>query len=382
MDWAAIAWYAGLLAPLIGMACIAALNMITFPRLHRSQVDTYPAVSILIPARNEADRIGETIRKLLTQDYPDYEVIVLDDESSDGTREVVESAAAGDPRVRVVDGLPLPEGWSGKPWACNQLARQAKGTILVFTDADVHWEPESLSALISRFTHSKAHLLSVWPTQETHGWAERLVVPMMAFTVLAYLPEILVRHCRWTSFSAANGQCMVFRKAAYERIGGHESVRSTVLEDVRLARLVKRSRFRLAMADANGLIRCRMYRGWDEVRDGFAKNLLAGHGGSPLFLAFSALFHWTWFLMPWIALPIAVLLSLPVPSQVTLATMIVLACAVRALTAMMSRQRIRDSLLMPVSTVLMTLIAWRSLVWHMSDGGPRWKGRILNAREE
>ena len=142
-----IIWIFALCA-LIVIVLISVLNALTFPRLRPASPARTPHVSILIPARDEADVIGVTVVSHLRQDYPHYEIIVLDDSSADGTSELALEAAAGDPRLSVIGGEPLPGGWLGKNWACHQLSRQAEGDILIFTDADVRWAPEALSARI------------------------------------------------------------------------------------------------------------------------------------------------------------------------------------------------------------------------------------------
>lgn len=354
---------------LIVMALTAIVNALVFPRLRAQSAPTpYPRISLLIPARNEATVIGQTVCHLLRQSYPDFEIVVLDDHSTDGTAEAVRLAGQGDPRLRVLAGQPLPPGWLGKNWACHQLAAAASGEWLVFTDADVRWMPGALAAAAGMMQFSGADLLTVWPTQQVESWGERLVVPLMALAIVGYLPLPLVHHTPWRFFAAANGQCMVFRRGAYERVGGHEAVKGQIVEDVALARRAKARGLRLRMADGAGLIVCRMYQGWPSVRDGFAKNILAGHGDSVPFLMLSGVFHWLVFVFPWLWLlggrPAALLL-------------VSLGVAVRAVTAAVTRQRVADAVLMPISVLLMTVIAAHAVWWRWRFGGVRWKGRTI-----
>jgi len=350
---------------LVLIALIAILNALTFPRLHLSSLVSHPLVSVLIPARNESALIAETVRSWLAQTYPNFEILILDDNSSDGTADLVCRAANGDPRLRILAGKPLPDGWKGKNWACHQLSQAARGDLLLFTDADVRWQPQALTALIAEMTHTRADLLTVWPTQETHTWAERLVVPLMGFVIIGYLPVLAVHYIPWTVFAAAMGQCLVFRRSAYEQIGGHAAVRNALVEDMALAYAIKRKRLRLRSADGAGLISARMYRGWPEVRDGFAKNILAGHGSHLAFLALSTIFHWSLFLFPWVWLFF---------DPLSAALLCTLGVLTRALTAAVTRQRLADALFLPVSVLLMMVIAGRAVQWHFT-GGPRWKGR-------
>lgn len=364
------------------MAVTALLNAPFLLRLRRSPSSPRPPdqptrVSLLVPARNEARVIGRTVAALLAQTYPRFELLVLDDDSADETAELAGRAAGADSRFRLLRGQPLPSGWLGKNWACAQLAAAAQGDLLVFTDADVAWQPDALAALVEQMARSGADLLTVWPTQTTLSWGERLTVPLMALAILAYLPLAAVHYLPWPVFAAANGQCLAFRRSAYTAVGGHHAVRNNVVEDVALARLAKARGLRLRLYDGNRLIGCRMYESWDEARRGYAKNILAGHANSVPLLALSTVAHWLVFVGPWGWLPIALLRGgawLP-PLLLWLTTV-----GVRALTAALTHQRLRDALLMPVSVALMTRIA-ADAVLGRRRGGAEWKGRIVPSGE-
>ena len=324
------------------------------------------------------------MQRLLRQDYPHFELVVLDDDSRDGTLQLAMQAAGGDRRMRAIQGKPLPAGWTGKNWACHQLAGQAGGEVLVFTDADVHWQPGALHRLAGWMQRTRADTFTVWPTQETGSWAERLVVPMMNFAILAYLPELCVRYTPWKSFAAANGQCLAFRREAYAHCGGHAAVKEDIVEDVALARRTKAQGLRLVMALGEGQIGGRMYTSWYEVRSGFAKNILAGHGDRPAFLILSALFHWLVFVLPWLWLALGITSGSGIPW--TPLAMIALGMGVRALSAALPpelpaavalSQRLAGAVLLPVSVVMMSIIAGQSLWWRYRHGGPQWKGRTV-----
>ncbi|MGC9348152.1 MAG: glycosyltransferase [Anaerolineae bacterium] len=362
------------------IAFITIVNVLTFPRMDEAPLPTRcPSVSVLIPARNEADIIGSTLRRLLEQDYPNLEVIVLDDASTDGTTSAALAAAGGDDRLRVIQGAPLPEGWLGKNWACHQLGQAATGEILIFTDADVIWAPIAVARLVGEMEKRGGDLQTVWPTQITVTWTERLVVPLMAFVIVGYLPLLAVHHIPWPIFAAAMGQCLAFRRTAYDAVGGHAAVRDSIIEDVTFAKEIKRLGGRLRVADGGNVICCRMYHNWHEVANGFAKNILAGHGDSIPFLLLSWAFHWLLWLLPWIWLILGAVTQTPWWPWWPL-LLIGLGVGVRALTAAFSRQRVRDALWMPVSTLLMAVIATRSIWWRLRYGGPRWSGRTISTR--
>lgn len=361
-------------AALLVIALMTLVNSLWLPRLQPPATASTTPVSVLIPARNEAAVIGQTVQALLQQTHTAFELLLLDDNSTDGTAEVARAAAQGDSRLRIISGQPLPTGWLGKNWACQQLVEAAGSDHFLFTDADVRWRPAALAALLHHAETTRADLLTIWPTQETQTWAERLVVPLMSMVVLGYLPWLLVHHTPWSPFAAANGQCMLWRRRAYEAVGGHAAVRDNVLEDVTMARLAKAGGRRLRMADGNKQVACRMYTDWPTVKAGYAKNILAGYGNQPLFLVLGGLFHWLLFVLPWLWLA----LGWATPAwPLWPLLLIALGLAVRAVSAAVTHQRPHDALGMPLSVWLMTLIAVQSLWWHFRYGGPQWKGRQL-----
>ncbi len=384
--------------PLLIILFTATLNAVSFPRLRRppkpkpprpgQQVNLdltrplpLPYVSVLIPARNEAETIAYTVKALLAQTYPAFEIILLDDQSMDGTGDIARNAANGDKRLTVIQGQPLLPGWLGKNWACQQLANAARGEILLFTDADVQWKPHALEALIRQMTRTKADLLTVWSTQTTVTWSERLIVPLIALVILGYLPAFLVHRTPFAAFAAANGQCLAFRRKAYTAIGGHISVRDRIVEDITFARRIKAQGLRLRMADGAGLITCRMYRNWRGVRDGFAKNIIAGYGGKIGFLLLATAFHWLIFLAPPLWLLFGWLLPLDTLYPVMPLVLTFIGLAIRALTALATRQRVQDAIFMPISALLMTVIAARAVYWQTRYGGVMWKGRIIKPED-
>lgn len=364
---------------LLVMLVVVLHNWWLFPRLTKVPhvTDAQPCVSILIPARNEAHNIGHTVAMVLGQHYPNFELLVLDDHSTDATATVATAAANGDPRFRLLTGESLPAGWGGKNWACHQLAAAAQSAWLLFTDADVQWQPEALAALLTIREQTDADLLTVWPTQITQSWGERLTVPLMSLAIWAYLPLWLVHATPYRAAAAANGQCMLFRQRAYSNAGGHAAIRGQVLDDVLLAQRVKGTGARLRMADGAGLIACRMYHNWQEVLHGYAKNILAGHQQSPLFLLASTLFHLLTFIGPWFWLLLGRTWPLPGWPLWPLC-LILLTLFLRAFTAHATGQRIIDALFLPLSVLLMTRIALQSLWWHWWHGGPQWKGRTIS----
>ena len=267
--------------------------------LESSSLLKTPRISLLLPVRDEALNLTETLPRLLEQTCQGgVELIVLDDGSSDGTLELALELGCGFAHFQVVRGQALPEGWMGKNWACQQLSERAGGKILIFTDADVLWETGALEAVVSELERSGADLLTVWPRQKVGGWSERLLVPLIDAVLLACFPYPLA-YVPSAGAAAGNGQLMAFRRSAYERIGGHARVCGEVLEDVKLARIVKGTGLKLRLALGGAAVGVRMYRGYAEVLEGFGKNLRSFHGGSRALLIGSLAFHLALYTAPW-----------------------------------------------------------------------------------
>jgi len=210
------------------------------------------------------------------------EVIVLDDGSTDGTASVLGEllATLDDPRLRVVTGTQEPPpGWLGKPWACQRLAEQAGGTVLLFTDADVRLMPQAVRAAVRALRRRQLGLLSAYPRQVSEGAVPRLVQPLLVWSWASTLPLAIAERSSRPSLSAANGQFMVFDRDAYWRIGGHEAVASDVLEDIGLMRAIKGASLRGGLVNGRDLATCRMYRDARDLREGYAKSLWAAFGG-------------------------------------------------------------------------------------------------------
>ncbi len=259
--------------------------------LDKETSDRTPRVSVLVPARNEEKNIEAAVSFLLAQDYPNFELVVLDDLSMDNTPVIL--GKMENPRLRVRKGTDLPPGWIGKNWACHQLAQHAVGEFLLFTDADTRHSSSALSAAVAVMEKEKLDLLSVIPREETKSWAEKLLVPIVPWAIMSFLPLALAYRMRRPAFTAANGQFLMFRRTAYERIGGHAAIKESVVDDLALVRRAARLGLLWRLYDAQNLVACRMYHTSREVFDGFGKNLFGAFG----FKIIPFVFVWLWLLL-------------------------------------------------------------------------------------
>jgi len=234
-----------------------------------------PHVSILVPARNEEKSIEACICSLLKQDYPSFEVIVLDDQSDDGTLSVLERVVQAHPKLKVLRGSTPPASMAGKNWACTQLADQAVGDLLFFTDADTVFMPQALRLIVSELYRQEADLLTGFPRQSVHSWGERLLVPFFSWVMLCFVPLWLAYRLKIPLLASAVGQMMIFRREAYQKIGGHASLGIEIVDDLALTHKVKASGLRWRMMRLTDLVSCRMYQGGRQAFEGFSKNLFA-----------------------------------------------------------------------------------------------------------
>lgn len=240
-----------------------------------------PLVSIVVPARNEERNVEGCVRSLVAQHGIEVEVIVVDDASTDRTREILARLAAEFPNLRVVNGAPLPPGWAGKPWACAQGARVAKGGWLLFTDADSRHAPEAAASTLAFALAAGVDALTIMTHQELGSFAERALLPSILGLILFASGSVAeLNDPAQPEHALANGQFILVERRAYDALGGHDALRGAIVEDLTFARNLKADgRFRLLLADGCDLVRVRMYRSFAELWSGFTKNVYLGARG-------------------------------------------------------------------------------------------------------
>lgn len=261
-----------------------------------------PKVSVIVAARNEEERLNEFLGSALALDYPDYEVILVDDESTDDTAAIAESWAARpeatDGRLRVVHNRKLPPGWRGKVWALNLAVERARGEWLLATDADVVFHPSALRVALLQAQARGAQFLSVTPDLELKGFWERVVLPAFSL-LLGTLYPIRVVNRAGSGRAIAAGAFILMRRDHLQALGGYDAVRGTLIEDLRLAQLFKRSGRRTFLAASHGLVRTRMYRAAGEIWEGLARSAFEGSGFSLAKISAGVLASAWIALLPW-----------------------------------------------------------------------------------
>jgi chlorobactene glucosyltransferase len=229
-------------------------------------------ISVIVPARNEAANIERCVRSLLAQTYPNLEIIVIDDGSTDATPAILARLAAESSRLQVIIGRPLPRGWLGKPHAVHQGARRAQGDWLLFVDADVTLEPSVLSSAYMAAQRDRAAMISLWARQELGTWWERIVQPVIIGLNHAIDPFQRSSSLRHPNAVCANGQFMLVDRQAYEQIGGHAAVRDELVEDQKLSWHFKRAGHRVLMLDGTWGLSTRMYTSLRGIWEGWSKS--------------------------------------------------------------------------------------------------------------
>jgi glycosyltransferase involved in cell wall biosynthesis len=355
-------------------------NAKVFHRLGKSPLQTPASISVLIPARNEAAGIANSIQCVLANTGVELEVIVLDDHSTDGTPDIVRELMRQDERLRLETAPPLPVGWSGKQHACFTLSKLAKFDTLVFLDADVRLQPTALASLKQFQLDAKAELVSGFPKQETKGFVEQLIIPLINWLLLSYLPFERMRTDISPSLGAGCGQWFLTSREAYETIGGHSHplVKKSFHDGIKLPRAYRMHGFRTDVADATDMATCRMYRSPGQVWNGFAKNAREGIG-SP-----KGIWLWTFLLWAGHILPFLLLASWPwlnLFQQILLCLACVLSLAPRVQAVTRFHTSWLTILLHPLAVLGLIGIQWYATlrVWLGKPVG--WKGRILHSTE-
>ncbi len=362
----------------VGPCVLFLANLLVYRRIRGTSPDSPQCepipelISVLIPARNEEQNIAATLTSVLANKHADYEVVVLDDHSTDRTAEIVREFGARHPRVRLESAPPLPEGWCGKQHACHVLSRLARGNWLVFLDADVRLQPDALVRMRQFIVRTGAALASGVPRQETRTFGEQLLLPLIHFVLLAFLPMHAMRRTLRPAFSAGCGQLFIASKAAYLACGGHSELRNSLHDGIQLPRAFRRAGYKTDLFDATDLAVCRMYHSSRETWQGLGKNAVEG------LAAPATIIPMTFLLFGGQVLPFLLLLGTgDFPSY----AIMVAACAAglawtpRFIAAFRFQQPLLSAVLHPVGILALLAIQWLALLRHCRSVPATWKGR-------
>ena len=322
-------------------------------------------ISVLVPLRNEEENAVAIIETLSAQEnLSNVEFLILNDNSTDKTFELITSAARGDSRFKVLQGSTLPDGWLGKPWALEQLSQSALGEMLVCIDADVRLSKTAIAAAVDSMHEHALDFFSAYPSQVARTFGERMIQPLLQWSWISSVPLAIAKRSSNPSFAVANGQFFAVKKSALMKSGGYSSIKAEVLDDMQMARVLLRNKFKGTVGNGALIAQCHMYSSWDELRNGYAKSLWKGFGG-----VFGSIIAIALLVLTGIIPIVSAALGSPLGWFAFEAVLIS-----RLISAKITRANVFDSLLHPISSVLLIYLIIYS--WLMR-GRIQWKGRTV-----
>ncbi len=361
------------LANLIILLMVLA-NAAKWPALRRAGTPTRAAVSVLIPARNEELHIADAVRSALDQGLPVREVLVYDDHSEDATGRIVERLRRESDRVRIVEPEPLPEGWLGKPFACDRLAAVASGEWLLFLDADTRLQAGAVAAMLDAVTQYRVTFLSCWPAILAESLQEKIFMPMLNFVVFSLFPTPMQLKDRSPALGLAHGACLFLHRETYHAVGGHSCVRQELFEDTMLARAWRQAREQSLCLNGRRFVAVRMYTNLQEIIAGFSKIAYPAFRRERSFWLFIG-FHFGCMLLPFLLLPFAARLHLP-PVALGVAAGAVLAA--RGVQCLQFGYPLWSALFHPVAEIGLLGLGLQARHQCRHCNGVQWKGRTFN----
>ena len=341
---------------------LSLVNFISIRTVSNKPATISKKISILIPMRNEVQNARDCITALIAQKgLIDFEIIVLDDESTDGTSQILSQFS----EIKVLKGQALPQGWLGKNWACHQLSQAATGEILVFLDADVRVREYAIASTV--YQMGNWDFISPYPRQLSIGFIESIFQPLLHWSWFASVPLIISQKFRVKSMVVANGQFLVIKKVAYLTAGGHEKIKTEVLDDLELAKSLVANGFQGNVAEGSHVADCLMYRTPKELISGYQKSLWRAFGGlvGSVFVAL-------------LLLSTGVLsLILAIAGSTLAATSFVLILSSRALSSLKAKEPISKALWHPLAVLIFVAILIYSWIGKYR-GSLKWRDRVIS----
>ena len=359
------------LAALFAVMVLVNLRVLAPPRAPAP--GARPAISILIPARDEARNIAAALDGALGQRGVEVDLVVLDDDSTDATPAILADRAAADPRLRTIQGAPLPPGWIGKTHACAQLGAAARHPLLMFVDADVRLAPDAAARLAAEMEAGGLDLVSGFPRQVVRSLPEAVAIPQIFTTLLGYLPLPMARARPDPSFGAGCGQLLMVRRATYEAAGGHGAFAGRMHDGLNLPRNVRAAGGQSDLTDATPIAACRMYDSAPAIWEGFVKNATEGMATPRALPVWTALLFGG-HVLPWSTLAWALFAGARGAAALS-ALAVAAVLAARAAMARRLDQPWSSVALHPVGVLTVLAIQWTALARAASGRKAVWRGR-------
>ncbi|PPA71182.1 glycosyltransferase [Jeotgalibacillus proteolyticus] len=346
------------------------VNILTMPRLSSGNHHLTGKVSVLVPLRNEERNVKGLINCLKELTYPSIEFILLDDHSTDKTLALLHTLTKNDNRFSIKNGKELKKGWVGKVHACHQLGHYASGDYFLFLDADVRVKPAAIEQAMHVMEKFNSRLVTGFPQFPVRPFVGRLLVPLQHFFIFFHLPNLAANRTTWEAFTAAHGAFMFFEKEAYVEIGGHESVKSSLIEDIAITRKLKKHGFKATLANVTPSVTCFMYETNKEVWEGFLKNIYTGLGKSITAAIGVSLFYLLFYAGPFVLAITGFIMQ-----QWFLMLPLLFVWLQAAIIDFATKGSRIHFLLMPLSAIALTALIWSSVVQSIRKKGYVWKGR-------
>jgi chlorobactene glucosyltransferase len=368
-----------LLLSLFMLNLVLNLASLKTPRRGTRLPQPVPLVSVMVPARDEETNIALCLESLQKQDYPNFEIIVLDDNSTDDTPIIVSRMAAKDARIHLLWGSPLPQGWAGKPFACFQAAQKASGDWLLFVDADTRHESDMLSRVIPLAVESKVAMLSGFPRQITTSLSQKIALPMLYFILMCWAPFWWLHRSKRMPPSVAYGPFLLFSSQAYWQIGGHEAVKARILEDVWLGVETSRHGGRHLAVDLSPVVACHMYGDLSSMWEGFTKWMYSVSALSTTALAGLIILGYTTLLAPFYWLFRATFIMSYPPAWAMLAILqVILIFIMRRMVDNRFRESLFSTLLYPLGMAFLVSVVLYGMARQVAGVGVSWKKRVYD----
>ena len=338
-----------------------------------------PLISILIPARNEEKNIGKCLLSLIKQDYVNTEILVLNDNSTDETAKIVEEISNIHKSVKLINGKSLPEGWTGKTYACYQLFKRSKGKYLFFTDADTIHKKESVTSAISCLIQEKLDLLSACPEQVMKSFHERMVINLTNFQILIP-PLLFIRKSKIPIFGSGIGSLMIVKRNIYRKMRGHKSIKNSCIEDTAISKLFIKNGYKFMIFNGRRIYSTRLYNNFNEIYEGFCRTFL-GNFNSKFAVSLIILVMFIFFLLPFILLPLLPFVEFRIntlfySNLLIVSLQILFILLTRTMATIKINGKIIDIFLHPISIFYMVFMNSRLLFQNRGKSQIRWKGRM------
>ncbi len=342
------------------------LNVFYIQKISKSNLPLKQTISILIPARNEADNIGFLLNDLSKINNKKIEIIVFNDQSTDNTYDIVQKYAINDRRIKIIQSKNLTKGWLGKNHACYQLAKAATGNYFLFLDADVRLSGNLIQDTVNCMNKYQLGLLSIFPIQIQKSMGEKISVPIMNYILLTLLPLIFVRTSPFASHSAANGQFMLFNADIYKENQPHKRFKNAAVEDILISRYFKQKNIKIACITGENRIQCRMYKNYKDALNGFSKNIFMFFGNSTILAFIFALLSTLGF--------IPVLMAFPNILFIYFAVLFIILVSYSYIS---QQNRILGVLLFPFQLIFLFHVMIISIINKKYKKHSSWKGRNI-----